>query len=62
MSRDATTDGGSDGDAADNAPADGDSPAGPLDGVTVIEAGSMISIGTVEIGRASCRERVSNCV
>jgi formyl-CoA transferase len=47
MSRDATTDGGSDGDAADNAPADGDSPAGPLDGVTVIEAGSMISIGTV---------------
>ena len=72
MSRDATTDGGSDGDAADNAPADGDSPAGPLDGVTVIEAGSMISIGTVgrlladfgadvikvEIGRASCRERV----
>ena len=44
MSRDASTDDESpDGDAT----ADDDSSAGPLDGVTVIEAGSMISIGTV---------------
>ena len=44
MSRDAATDGGVD-DAADAEQTD--APAGPLDGVTVIEAGSMISIGTV---------------
>jgi formyl-CoA transferase len=44
MSRDAATDGGVD-DAADDEQTD--APAGPLDGVTVIEAGSMISIGTV---------------
>ena len=44
MSRDAATDGGVD-DAADDEQTN--APAGPLDGVTVIEAGSMISIGTV---------------
>jgi len=43
MSRDAATDGGT---ASDDASAD-DDPRRPLDGVTVIEAGSMISIGTV---------------
>ena len=41
MSREEPADAEADGASAD------DSPAGPLDGVTVIEAGSMISIGTV---------------
>ncbi|GAA0727849.1 formyl-CoA transferase [Halorubrum trapanicum] len=44
MSRDTATDGGS---ADEDAPVGDNSAAGPLDGVTVIEAGSMISIGTV---------------
>ena len=52
MSRDAATDGGADDDAdGERADAtsddDSDTPAGPLDGLTVVEAGSMISIGTV---------------
>jgi len=53
MSRDAATDGGAD-DARNDEQADAtsddeqtDTPAGPLDGLTVVEAGSMISIGTV---------------
>ncbi|AZQ15339.1 CaiB/BaiF CoA-transferase family protein [Halorubrum sp. PV6] len=52
MSRDAATDGGADDDAdGERADAtsddDSDTSAGPLDGLTVVEAGSMISIGTV---------------
>ena len=51
MSPDPATDGGTT-DAADDGRADAtddgsETPAGPLDGLTVIEAGSMISIGTV---------------